>query len=68
VAGVVVFAQEGLTSPGKATPGRRYAALVIGAVLSLVVGVGLMALLFYSIRRCYDEPPTYPSPGDIPRR
>jgi hypothetical protein len=57
-----------LTLPGEATPGQGYAARAIGAVLSLVVGVGLMALLFYSIRRCYDEPPTYPSPGDIPRR
>jgi hypothetical protein len=26
---------------------------------SLVVGIGLMALLFYSNRRGYDEPPKY---------
>ncbi|WFU76857.1 hypothetical protein QA642_04825 [Bradyrhizobium sp. CB2312] len=33
-----------------------YAALVLGVVCSLVVGVGLMALIFYSSRAGYDEP------------
>lgn len=30
-------------------------ALALGSVLSLVVGVGLMALVFYSARRGYDD-------------
>jgi hypothetical protein len=34
-----------------------FAALILGSVLSLGVGVGLMALLFYSHRKGYDEPP-----------
>ena len=34
-------------------------ALVLGTVLSLAVGIGLMALVFYSSRRGYDEPPTF---------
>jgi hypothetical protein len=56
---VGVYAYEGLTIPGPAMPGQGYAALVIGVVFSLIVGIGLMALLFYSSRRGYDEPPKY---------
>ena len=36
-------------------PAQGYAAMIIGIVLSLVVGIGLMALLFYSSRRGYDD-------------
>ena len=32
-------------------------ALVIGVIFSLVVGVGLMALIFFSSRNGFDEPP-----------
>lgn len=35
--------------------GHGWAALVIGAVLTFVVGAGLMALVFFSSRRGYDE-------------
>ena len=34
-----------------------YIAMVLGIVGSLIVGCGLMGLLFYSSRRGYDEPP-----------
>jgi drug/metabolite transporter (DMT)-like permease len=34
-------------------------ALTLGVVFSLIVGVGLMALMFFSSRRGYDEPPTF---------
>jgi hypothetical protein len=37
--------------------GHGYAALILGIVFSLVVGCGLMALVFYSNRHGYDEPP-----------
>ncbi|MBH5389502.1 MULTISPECIES: hypothetical protein [Bradyrhizobium] len=37
-------------------PAAGYVALVLGVVFSLVVGVGLMALVFYSSRKGYDEP------------
>ena len=34
-----------------------YIAMALGILFSIVVGCGLMALMFYSSRRCYDEPP-----------
>src|SRR5262249_60814006 len=37
-------------------PGWAWAALAFGVGLSLLVGFGLMALLFYSSRMGYDEP------------
>ena len=37
-------------------PESGYVALVLGVVFSLVIGVGLMALVFYSSRKGYDEP------------
>jgi hypothetical protein len=57
--GVGYFAWSGLAMPGEAMPTQGYVALAIGVVFSLVVGVGLMALLFFSSRRGYDEPPHY---------
>jgi hypothetical protein len=59
LAAVGIYAYEGLMVPGPAMPGQGRAALAIGIVLSLIVGIGLMALLFYSSRRGYDEPPKY---------
>jgi hypothetical protein len=41
---------------GPPMPASGYIAMVLGAVFSLVVGCGLMALLFYSSRHGYDEP------------
>lgn len=37
--------------------GHAYVAMALGIVLSIIVGCGLMALLFISSRRGYDEPP-----------
>jgi hypothetical protein len=34
-------------------------AMTLGIVFSLIVGVGLMALVFYSSRSGHDEPPTF---------
>jgi hypothetical protein len=34
-----------------------YIAMILGIVFSLVIGCGLMALMFYSSRHGYDEPP-----------
>jgi hypothetical protein len=36
--------------------GHGYAAMAIGVVFSLIVGCGLMALVFYSHRHGFDEP------------
>ena len=35
--------------------GHGYVALVLGAVVAFAVGAGLMALVFFSSRRGYDE-------------
>jgi uncharacterized membrane protein YidH (DUF202 family) len=45
-----------LSLGGTPMPTSGYAALAIGVVFSLLVGFGLMALLFYSSRHGYDEP------------
>jgi len=44
---------------GPPIPFEGYAAMWLGIVFSLVVGCGLMALVFYSSRRGYDAPPQY---------
>jgi hypothetical protein len=41
---------------GPPMPAVGYVAMTFGVVVSLVVGIGLMALLFYSSRHGYDEP------------
>jgi hypothetical protein len=40
---------------GPPMPPAGYAAMILGIVFSLVVGCGLMALLFYSSRHGYDD-------------
>ena len=44
---------------GADVPMSGYVAMALGVVFSLAVGFGLMALLFYSSRSGYDEPPVY---------
>jgi len=39
--------------------GHGWTALVLGIVFSVLVGCGLMALMFFSSRRGYDEPPRF---------
>jgi membrane associated rhomboid family serine protease len=41
---------------GPPMPTVGYVAMIFGIVISLIVGCGLMALLFYSSRHGYDEP------------
>jgi hypothetical protein len=41
---------------GPPMPAAGYLALGLGVFFSLVVGCGLMALVFYSSRHGYDEP------------
>jgi len=43
---------------GTDMPASGYVAMALGVLVSLAVGFGLMALLFYSSRKGYDEPPT----------
>jgi hypothetical protein len=41
---------------GPPMPVTGYIAMTLGVLFSLIVGCGLMALLFYSNRHGYDEP------------
>jgi hypothetical protein len=43
------------TDAGPPLPASGYAAMALGVLFSLVVGIGLMALVFYSHRHGYDE-------------
>lgn len=43
------------TDEGPPIPLAGYAAMGLGVLFSLVVGIGLMALVFYSHRHGYDE-------------
>jgi len=41
---------------GPPMPATGYIAMALGILFSLLIGCGLMALLFYSNRHGYDEP------------
>ena len=51
-----VIAYLGLTLGDASVPTSGYVAMALGVIFSLVIGVGLMALLFYSSRKGFDEP------------
>lgn len=59
LAGAGYLTYEGLTFGDGPLPADFRIAMTLGTVFSLVVGIGLMALVFYSNRRGYDEPPTF---------
>lgn len=43
------------TDEGPPMPVTGYVAMILGVLFSLLVGIGLMALIFYSHRHGYDE-------------
>jgi hypothetical protein len=54
--GALWVAYEGWTAHGDVVmPAWGYGAMFAGIVLSLLVGCGLMALVFYSNRKGYDD-------------
>jgi hypothetical protein len=54
---VILIAIWGWASAaGTDVPIAGYLAMAFGVVVSLIVGIGLMALVFYSSRAGYDEP------------
>ena len=59
LAAVGYFAYAAMSVGGEPIPAEGYVALALGAGFSVVVGIGLMMLLFISSRRGYDEPPHF---------
>ncbi|MBR0790583.1 hypothetical protein JQ631_16020 [Bradyrhizobium manausense] len=53
------FGYSAMSVEADPIPTEGYVALALGAGFSLVVGIGLMMLLFLSSRRGYDEPPHF---------
>jgi len=51
-----VVGYVGWTISDNDVPTSGYVAMALGVIFSLVVGIGLMALIFYSSRAGYDEP------------
>ncbi|KWV48808.1 hypothetical protein AS156_17550 [Bradyrhizobium macuxiense] len=54
---VGTYAYEGLMVSDAPVPTYGIVLFTIGIALLVIVGVGLMGLLFYSSRHGYDEPP-----------
>jgi hypothetical protein len=58
LAGTLVVVYVGWSlAKGTDVPPSGYLAMALGVLASLGVGFGLMALIFYSSRKGYDEPP-----------
>ena len=56
LAAAIWFASQAWTGiSGPPMPAAGYVAMILGVVFSLVVGCGLMALVFYSSRYGYDD-------------
>jgi len=53
------FAYSAMAVEGEPIPAKGYMALALGAGFAVIVGIGLMMLLFFSSRRGYDEPPHF---------
>jgi hypothetical protein len=65
LAGTFVIVYFGwMAGEGTEVPTSGYVAMAIGVIFSLAVGFGLMALVFYSSRKGYDEPPVLVVPAD----
>lgn len=63
------FAYDGLTVGDDAAVSKHaYIAMGLGVFFSVLIGGGLMALVFYSSRRCYDEPPHLVDSGEDPSK
>jgi uncharacterized membrane protein len=55
LAGIVWWNWSVFSEVGFGMPASGWIALAIGTIFSLILGVGLMFLIFYSSRRGYDE-------------
>jgi hypothetical protein len=65
LAAVIEVANIGWSAgAGTDVPSFGYAAMAAGILFSLVFGIGLMVLLFYSSRAGYDEPARIVQPDE----
>jgi hypothetical protein len=55
---VGVSMSSGTEDQASSVSGPGTIAMIFGVLFTIVVGVGLMGLIFYSSRRGYDDPPT----------
>ena len=62
-----VIGYLGWISTDTTVPRSGYIAMALGTIFSLVVGVGLMTLIFYSSRKGYDEPAVFTQEPDLGR-
>jgi len=58
VAAIVGVSMSGTDDLAAGVSGPGTLAMIFGVLFTLVVGCGLMGLIFYSSRRGYDDPPT----------
>jgi len=58
VAAIVGVSLSGTDDLAAGVSGPGTLAMIFGVLFTLVVGCGLMGLIFYSSRRGYDDPPT----------
>jgi hypothetical protein len=68
VAAIVGVSMSGTDDLAAGVSGPGTLAMIFGVLFTLVVGVGLMGLIFYSSRRGYDEPPTADRPDEDDKR
>ena len=64
VAALLIAVRSWTSVEGPPMPQVGYVAMTIGVVFSLLVGIVLMALLFFSSRHGYDERAAYDSSAD----
>lgn len=57
IASLWYAAQSWTALEGPDMPAELYIAMGLGIAFSILIGSGLMALVFYSSRHGYDEPP-----------
>jgi len=56
LAAAIWFVVRSFALAGPPMPTELYVAMTLGILFSIVIGCGLMALVFYSSRHGYDEP------------
>lgn len=66
--GAGVIGYLGWSSSDTDVPASGYLAMALGVIFSLTVGIGLMALIFYSNRKGYDEPAVFIQEPDEAQR